>query len=109
MTRLLASRFVAEIARVYPIELCRALVITWLFSGLRNNEIFRLRLVCIRWQRDDATVPGTGELLYATAASREGKAQESEEANTHQGRFQASPEDASEEAQMVEKEDRCID
>jgi integrase len=51
----------------YPIELCRALVITWLFSGLRNNEIFRLRLGCIRWQRDDATVPGTGEMLPGDA------------------------------------------
>jgi integrase len=51
----------------YPIELCRALVITWLFSGLRNNEIFRLRLGCIRWQREDVTVPGTGELLQGDA------------------------------------------
>jgi integrase len=47
----------------YPIELCRALALTWLFAGLRSNEIVRLRLGCIRWQRDDATVPGTGEVL----------------------------------------------
>jgi integrase len=51
----------------YPIELCRALALTWLFAGLRSNEIVRLRLGCIRWQRDDATVPGTGEVLPADA------------------------------------------
>lgn len=51
----------------YPIELCRALAVTWLFAGLRSNEIVRLRLGCIRWQRDDATVPGTGEVLPADA------------------------------------------
>ncbi len=35
----------------YPLELVRALAITWLFSGLRSNEIVRLRLGCVRWQR----------------------------------------------------------
>lgn len=34
----------------YPIELLRALTITWLFSGLRSDEISRLRVGCIRWQ-----------------------------------------------------------
>jgi len=57
------TRTTGLLKSTYPIELCRALVITWLFSGLRNNEIFRLRLGCIRWQREDATVPSTGELL----------------------------------------------
>jgi integrase len=51
----------------YPIEMCRALAVIWLFAGLRNNEILRLRVGCIRWQRDDATVPGTGEILPADA------------------------------------------
>jgi hypothetical protein len=51
----------------YPIEMTRALVITWLFAGLRSNEIVRLRLGCIRWQKDDVTVPGTGETLPADA------------------------------------------
>jgi hypothetical protein len=32
----------------YPIEMCRALAIVWLFAGLRKNEISRLRLGCIR-------------------------------------------------------------
>jgi integrase len=51
----------------YPIELCRALAVTWLFAGLRNNEILRLRVGCVRWQREDVTVPGTGELLPSDA------------------------------------------
>jgi hypothetical protein len=47
----------------YPVEMCKALVITWLFAGLRNNEIVRLRPGCIRWQKDEATVPGDSEML----------------------------------------------
>jgi integrase len=39
----------------YPLELIRALAITWLFSGLRSNEIVRLRMGCVRWQRHHAT------------------------------------------------------
>jgi len=35
----------------------------WLFTGLRKNEFSRLRLGCIRWQREDVTVPWTGEVL----------------------------------------------
>jgi integrase len=34
----------------YPIELVRALAVTWLFSGLRADEIARLRTGCVRWQ-----------------------------------------------------------
>jgi hypothetical protein len=51
----------------YPIELCRALAVTWLFAGLRNNQIRRLRVGCIRWQRHDVTIPGTDEILAADA------------------------------------------
>jgi len=29
----------------------RALALTWLFSGLRGNEIVRLRVGCVRWQQ----------------------------------------------------------
>jgi hypothetical protein len=36
----------------YPVELIRALTLTWLFSGLRSDEITRLRTGCIRWQHD---------------------------------------------------------
>lgn len=34
----------------YPLELVRGLALAWLFSGLRGNEIVRLRLGSIRWQ-----------------------------------------------------------
>jgi len=36
----------------YPLEMMRALVIVWLFAGLRGDEIRRLRVGCIRWQND---------------------------------------------------------
>jgi integrase len=51
----------------YPVELCKALAVTWLFAGLRNNEILRLRLGCIRWQREDVSVPPTDETLAGGA------------------------------------------
>ena len=37
--------------RYYPLALVRALALTWLFSGLRGNEIVRLRVGCVRWQQ----------------------------------------------------------
>ena len=40
--------------RYYPLELVRAIAVVWLFAGLRSDEIARLRLGCIRWQRADA-------------------------------------------------------
>lgn len=39
----------------YPLEMVRALAITWLFSRLRVNEICRLRLGCIRRQAHPET------------------------------------------------------
>jgi len=47
----------------YPIELLRALALVWLFAGLRSDEIVRLRVGCVRWQEDDATISATGEVL----------------------------------------------
>ena len=38
--------------RYYPLELVRAIALTWLFGGLRSDEIRRLRRGCIRWQHD---------------------------------------------------------
>ena len=35
----------------YPLRLVRALAVTWLFAGLRSNEIVRLRSGCVRWQQ----------------------------------------------------------
>ncbi|MEU0204340.1 MULTISPECIES: hypothetical protein [unclassified Streptomyces] len=34
----------------YPLELSRAVALTWLFSGQRSDEIRRLRTGCVRWQ-----------------------------------------------------------
>lgn len=47
----------------YPFEIVKALALVWLFAGLRVNEITRLRVGCIRWQREDVTIHGTGEVL----------------------------------------------
>jgi len=42
----------------YPLTMTRAIGITWLFGGLRSDEIARMRVGCIRWQTGDA---GDGE------------------------------------------------
>jgi integrase len=49
------------VGRKYPIELLKALALTWLFAGLRSDEIVRLRVGCIRWQREDVAIPGSTE------------------------------------------------
>jgi integrase len=52
------------VGRKHPIELFRALPLSWLFGGLRSDEIVRLRVRCIRWQREDVALPGdTDETL----------------------------------------------
>lgn len=43
---------------IYPLELVRAVTLTWLFAGQRSNEIARLRLGCIRWQHNGNPVAG---------------------------------------------------
>jgi integrase len=53
--------------RRYPIAFVRALTMVVLFAGLRANEIRRLRVGCIRWQRDTVAVPQTGEELAKDA------------------------------------------
>lgn len=42
----------------YPLAMVRAVTVVWLFAGLRNDEIRRLRVGCVRWQRDEAAVHG---------------------------------------------------
>jgi len=42
-------------AHVYPLPMVRAVAITWLFAGLRADEIRRLRVGCIRWQSEGET------------------------------------------------------
>lgn len=49
----------------YTLEMMRALVIVWLFAGLRGDEIIRLRLGCIRWQ---GTYSAPGELAQGNTA-----------------------------------------
>ncbi|MEV0900056.1 tyrosine-type recombinase/integrase [Actinoplanes sp. NPDC049802] len=52
----------------YPLELLRALSLTWLFSGLRSNEIVRLRVGCVRWQHDGFPIPGDSDEVLARDA-----------------------------------------
>jgi integrase len=47
----------------YPIELVRALTLTWLFSGLRSDEIVRLRVGCVRWQPADGAGAGAADTV----------------------------------------------
>ena len=42
-------------ACAHPVEMVRAITLTWLFSGQRSDEIARLRVGCIRWQHDTAS------------------------------------------------------
>jgi integrase len=43
----------------YPLPMIRAMVIVWLFAGLRSDELSRLRVGCVRWKRQDVVVSGT--------------------------------------------------
>jgi len=52
----------------YPIELIRAITLTWLFAGQRSNEIARLRVGCIRWQHDGIPIPGDSTEVLARDA-----------------------------------------
>ncbi|TWP46095.1 tyrosine-type recombinase/integrase [Lentzea tibetensis] len=52
----------------YPVELVRAITVTWLFSGQRSNEIARLRLGCIRWQHDGDPIVGDAQQVLARDA-----------------------------------------
>ena len=54
--------------QAYPIDLIRAITLTWLFCGQRSDEISRLRLGCVRWQNADVAVPGRpGDVLARDA------------------------------------------
>ncbi|HKR60626.1 MAG TPA: site-specific integrase [Pyrinomonadaceae bacterium] len=47
----------------YPWEMVRAMALVWLMCALRSDEFCRLRLGCVRWQREDLIIPGTVEVL----------------------------------------------
>jgi integrase len=49
----------------YPIELIRAVTLTWLFSGQRSDEIARLRVGCIRWQHQGFAIAGDSRDVLA--------------------------------------------
>ncbi len=49
----------------YPVELIRALTLTWLFSGLRSDEISRLPTGCVRWQHDGQPVAADSRDILA--------------------------------------------
>jgi integrase len=59
-----AGTTVSERQSWYPLEMVQALVIVWLFAGLRSDEIQRLPVGCIRWQPDAPTTPDTNTLLF---------------------------------------------
>jgi integrase len=52
----------------YPMELIRAITLTWLFAGQRSDEISRLRVGCVRWQHDGAPIPGDSNDVLAQDA-----------------------------------------
>ena len=52
----------------YPFELVHAITLSWLFSGLRSDEITRLRVGCIRWQHNDTPIVGDSDQVLARDA-----------------------------------------
>jgi integrase len=58
----------SQAGNFYPLELVRAVTLTWLFSGQRSDEIARLRLGCIRWQHDGTPIPGDSQQILARDA-----------------------------------------
>jgi len=47
----------------YPLAMVQAVAVTWLCAGVRADELRRLPLGCVRWQREDVTIPGTTDVL----------------------------------------------
>lgn len=58
----------------YPLELVRALALTWLFAAQRSDEIVRLPVGCIRWQRDSADSSVTPVCLLDVPVHKTGSA-----------------------------------
>jgi hypothetical protein len=52
----------------YPMTLIRAVTLTWMFSGLRSDEIRRLRVGCIRWQHNGSPIPANSTDVLAADA-----------------------------------------
>lgn len=52
----------------YPMELIRAVTLCWLFSGLRSDELSRLRVGCVRWQHHGQPIAADTPDVLATEA-----------------------------------------
>jgi integrase len=52
----------------YPMELIRAITLSWLFSGLRSDELSRLRVGCVRWQHNGQPIPADSSDVLADEA-----------------------------------------
>jgi len=52
----------------YPMPLIRAVTLTWLFSGLRSDELSRLRIGCVRWQHNGTPIAADDRDVLATDA-----------------------------------------
>lgn len=52
----------------YPIQLIRAVTLCWLFSGLRSDELSRLRVGCVRWQHDGQPIAADASDVLADEA-----------------------------------------
>jgi integrase len=52
----------------YPLALIRALALAWLFSGLRSDELSRLRVGCIRRQHDGRPITADSREVLAEQA-----------------------------------------
>jgi len=48
----------------YPLKMVRALVVLWLFAGLRRDEIQRMRVGCVRWQRSSQSADTRGRVCF---------------------------------------------
>ncbi len=51
----------------YPLKMVHALVLVWLFAGLRSDEIYRLRVGCVRWQKGESLITGSSGNLSKDA------------------------------------------
>lgn len=66
------ATYTAEVYTFYPFAMQRALAVTWLFAGLRCDEIRRLTVGCIRWQHN--TADETGVCLLDVPVNKTGPA-----------------------------------
>jgi hypothetical protein len=58
----------------YPMQLIRAVTLCWLFSGLRSDELSRLRVGCVRWQHDGHPIAADAVCLLDVPVHKTGTA-----------------------------------